>query len=100
LGTLLWRNGGVRTRVTAATIIHTTKNTNHPTATIACYYANTVKCAVHTFSNLKSPLLQKVPNSSLGWFRAGVGFHNKAKHNFAIECFEKAVEIDPKNVLL
>eukprot|EP01135_Chromosphaera_perkinsii_P007402 Nk52_evm1s819 gene=Nk52_evmTU1s819 len=38
-----------------------------------------------------------VPRNSLGWFRAGVGFYNKKKYYRAIECFQKAIEIDPMN---
>jgi len=38
-----------------------------------------------------------LPKTSLGWFRAGVGFYNKKHFIFAIECFEKAVELDPLN---
>jgi tetratricopeptide (TPR) repeat protein len=39
----------------------------------------------------------EVPTTSLGWFRCGVGFYNKQKFNFAIECFNKSLEIDPLN---
>ena len=38
-----------------------------------------------------------VPLTSLGWFRAGVGFYNKDEFNFSIECFDKSIEIDPLN---
>eukprot|EP00514_Thraustochytrium_sp_LLF1b_P006222 CAMPEP_0184511652 /NCGR_PEP_ID=MMETSP0198_2-20121128/2463_1 /TAXON_ID=1112570 /ORGANISM="Thraustochytrium sp., Strain LLF1b" /LENGTH=130 /DNA_ID=CAMNT_0026901627 /DNA_START=32 /DNA_END=424 /DNA_ORIENTATION=+ len=38
-----------------------------------------------------------LPRSSLGWFRAGVGFYNKRQHSFAIQCFERAVALDPHN---
>eukprot|EP00741_Cyanophora_paradoxa_P017849 tig00021035_g17238.t1 len=37
------------------------------------------------------------PTTSLGWFRAGVGFYNKREYNFAIECFQKSVALDPLN---
>lgn len=39
-----------------------------------------------------------VPRNSLGWFRCGVGFYNKKEYVKAIECFEKAVQLDPMNV--
>ena len=39
----------------------------------------------------------QVPTTSVGWHRAGVGFHNKKKFQFAIECFKKSVGIDPLN---
>lgn len=39
-----------------------------------------------------------LPRNSLGWFRCGVGFYNKKDYTKAIECFEKAVELDPMNV--
>jgi hypothetical protein len=39
-----------------------------------------------------------VPRNSLGWFRCGVGFYNKKEYTKAIECFEKAVQLDPMNV--
>lgn len=39
-----------------------------------------------------------LPRNSLGWFRAGVGFYNKREYARAIECFERAVEMDPNNV--
>ena len=38
-----------------------------------------------------------LPKTSLGWFRSGVGFFNKKHYVFAIECLEKAVELDPLN---
>ena len=38
-----------------------------------------------------------LPKGSLGWFRAGVGFYNKKHYTFSIECFERAVAIDPLN---
>ena len=41
-----------------------------------------------------------VPRNSLGWFRCGVGFYNKKEFSKSIECFEKAVELDPMNVSL
>jgi len=37
------------------------------------------------------------PTTSLGWFRAGVGFYNKREFNFAIECFQKSINLDPEN---
>ena len=37
------------------------------------------------------------PKTSLGWFRAGVGFYNKKQFVYSIQCFEKAVELDPLN---
>lgn len=45
-------------------------------------------------------LLLKVgtqPKTSLGWFRAGVGFYNKKQFVLAVECFEKSVALDPQN---
>ena len=39
----------------------------------------------------------EVPVTSLGWFRCGVGFYNKQEFNFAIECFQKAIGLDPLN---
>jgi tetratricopeptide (TPR) repeat protein len=38
-----------------------------------------------------------VPSTSTGWFRAGVGFYNKREYAFAIQCFEKAIALDPQN---
>lgn len=38
------------------------------------------------------------PRTSLGWFRTGVGFYNKKEYSKSIECFEKAVALDPMNV--
>ncbi|TPX34763.1 hypothetical protein SeMB42_g07287 [Synchytrium endobioticum] len=38
-----------------------------------------------------------LPRNSLGWFRAGVGFYNKREYARAIECFQRAVEMDPNN---
>eukprot|EP00743_Colponemidia_sp_Colp-15_P008840 GILK01009648.1.p1 GENE.GILK01009648.1~~GILK01009648.1.p1 ORF type:complete len:130 (+),score=22.44 GILK01009648.1:52-390(+) len=38
-----------------------------------------------------------LPATSIGWFRAGVGFYNKKKYNFSIECLKRAVELDPLN---
>lgn len=40
----------------------------------------------------------EVPATSLGWFRAGVGFYNKREFQFAIECLQKSVQMDPLNV--
>ena len=37
------------------------------------------------------------PTTSLGWFRTGVGFYNKREFNFAIECFQKSIALDPAN---
>jgi len=39
----------------------------------------------------------QLPSTSLGWFRAGVGFFNKKQYEHAIECLERAVALDPKN---
>lgn len=39
-----------------------------------------------------------LPSTSLGWFRAGIGFYNKKEFQYAIECLERAVELDPRNV--
>lgn len=41
-----------------------------------------------------------IPKTSLGWFRCGVGFYNKKEYGKSIECFEKAVQLDPMNVRL
>ncbi|KAG9393366.1 TPR repeat [Carpediemonas membranifera] len=38
-----------------------------------------------------------VPNTSLGWFRAGVGFYNKKRFTDAIACFRKAISLDKNN---
>mmetsp|Transcript_27980 Transcript_27980/g.71186 ORF Transcript_27980/g.71186 Transcript_27980/m.71186 type:complete len:103 (+) Transcript_27980:131-439(+) len=38
-----------------------------------------------------------LPKTSVGWFRAGVGFYNKKEYNLSIECFKKAVALDPEN---
>ena len=40
---------------------------------------------------------RQLPSTSLGWFRAGVGFFNKKQYEHAIECLERAVALDPKN---
>jgi tetratricopeptide (TPR) repeat protein len=40
----------------------------------------------------------ETPTSSLGWFRAGVGFFNKREFHFAIDCFQRSVHLDPLNV--
>lgn len=40
----------------------------------------------------------EVPATSLGWFRAGVGFYNKREFQFSIECLQKSVQMDPLNV--
>jgi tetratricopeptide (TPR) repeat protein len=37
------------------------------------------------------------PQTSVGWFRAGVGFYRKKYHNPAVTCLEKAVNMDPIN---
>jgi predicted Zn-dependent protease len=38
-----------------------------------------------------------VPKTSLGWFRAGVGFYNKKQFAFAIQCLQRSVKLDPHN---
>lgn len=43
-------------------------------------------------------MVGETPSTSLGWFRCGVGFYNKKEFNFAIECFQKSIELDPLNV--
>jgi len=51
-------------------------------------------------SSAEAWLLSRVgetPSSSLGWFRAGVGFFNKREFHFAIDCLQKSVQIDPLN---
>jgi len=53
--------------------------------------------SVHDFLLLR---IGSEPKTSTGWFRAGVGFYNKKQFGWSIECFEKAVEIDPMNVRL
>ncbi len=40
----------------------------------------------------------ETPSTSLGWFRAGVGFYNKREFHFAIDCFQRSVHLDPLNV--
>jgi tetratricopeptide (TPR) repeat protein len=39
----------------------------------------------------------ETPKTSLGWFRAGVGFYNKKEFTFSIECFQNSIKIDPLN---
>ena len=38
-----------------------------------------------------------IPQTSIGWFRAGVGFFRKRYHSPAVTCLEKAVALDPMN---
>ena len=38
-----------------------------------------------------------VPSTSVGWFRAGVGFYRKRWQAPAVQCLERAVTIDPMN---
>jgi Tfp pilus assembly protein PilF len=38
-----------------------------------------------------------VPVSSVGWFRAGVGFFNKKHFAFAVQSLSEAVRLDPQN---
>jgi hypothetical protein len=38
-----------------------------------------------------------IPQTSIGWFRAGVGFFRKRYHSPAVQCLEKAVALDPMN---
>ena len=38
-----------------------------------------------------------IPQTSVGWFRAGVGFYRKRYHNPAVTCLEKATTMDPLN---
>eukprot|EP00735_Rhodelphis_limneticus_P008767 TRINITY_DN2251_c0_g1::TRINITY_DN2251_c0_g1_i1::g.6700::m.6700 TRINITY_DN2251_c0_g1::TRINITY_DN2251_c0_g1_i1::g.6700 ORF type:complete len:132 (+),score=10.25,TPR_11/PF13414.1/1.1e-09,TPR_11/PF13414.1/0.013,TPR_2/PF07719.12/6.5e-05,TPR_2/PF07719.12/0.091,TPR_16/PF13432.1/1.2e-05,TPR_19/PF14559.1/2.3e-05,TPR_1/PF00515.23/0.0088,TPR_1/PF00515.23/5.5,TPR_8/PF13181.1/1.5,TPR_8/PF13181.1/0.24,Apc3/PF12895.2/0.00045,TPR_14/PF13428.1/3.5e+02,TPR_14/PF13428.1/0.01,TPR_7/PF13176.1/63,TPR_7/PF13176.1/0.2, len=38
-----------------------------------------------------------LPKTSLGWFRAGVGFFNKKHYERSIECFQYSVQLDPLN---
>ena len=55
-----------------------------------------------TASGAEEWLLLRVgaaPRNSLGWFRCGVGFYNKKEYSKSIECFEKAVALDPMNVI-
>lgn len=40
----------------------------------------------------------EVPATSVGWFRAGVGFYNKREFQFSIECLQRSVMMDPLNV--
>ena len=70
------------------------------------------------YSSAEEWLLARIgelPQTSLGWFRAGplfhwqfgltnlfvlhigVGFYNKREFNFSIECFKKATQLDPLN---
>ena len=37
------------------------------------------------------------PNTSTGWFRAGVGFYNKESYRYAVECFKNSLQLDPRN---
>jgi tetratricopeptide (TPR) repeat protein len=41
--------------------------------------------------------ISRVPSSSIGWFRAGVGFYNKLQFAYAVECFECSAQLDPLN---
>ena len=41
--------------------------------------------------------IHTTPKTSIGWFRAGVGFYNKESYPYAIECFKNAIELDPRN---
>jgi len=53
-----------------------------------------------SYASAESWLLGRVgetPHTSLGWFRAGVGFYNKREFHFAIECFKRSVQLDPLN---
>lgn len=53
-----------------------------------------------SYASAESWLLGRVgetPHTSLGWFRAGVGFYNKREFHFAIECFQRSVQLDPLN---
>ena len=38
-----------------------------------------------------------IPQTSIGWFRAGVGFFRKRYHSPAVTCLEKATAMDPMN---
>ena len=54
-----------------------------------------------SYTTAESWLLGRVgetPQTSLGWFRAGVGFYNKREFQFSIECFQRSVQLDPLNV--
>jgi hypothetical protein len=54
-----------------------------------------------SFQSAEEWLLGRIgetPLTSLGWFRAGVGFYNKHEFNFSIECFQRAIDLDPINV--
>lgn len=39
----------------------------------------------------------RVPETSLGFFRAGVAFYNKGMHSLAAECLDRSVAMDPQN---
>lgn len=56
-----------------------------------------------TPTSAESWLLSRVgetPQSSVGWFRAGVGFYNKKEFALAIDCMQRSTQIDPLNVRL
>eukprot|EP00455_Lapot_gusevi_P040167 TRINITY_DN4532_c0_g3_i1.p1 TRINITY_DN4532_c0_g3~~TRINITY_DN4532_c0_g3_i1.p1 ORF type:complete len:112 (+),score=15.85 TRINITY_DN4532_c0_g3_i1:72-407(+) len=56
--------------------------------------------ALAEFSTAEKWLRQRVgqvPKTALGWFRAGVGFYNKRHFEFAIECLQTSVRLDPMN---
>lgn len=59
--------------------------------------------ALNAQNSTEEWLLSRVgalPRNSLGWFRCGVGFYNKKDYAKAIECFQRAVELDPLNVCM
>ena len=39
----------------------------------------------------------QLPSTSVGWFRAGVGFYNRRWYTAAITCLQRATEIDALN---
>lgn len=52
-------------------------------------------------STVKDWLMQQsnglLPNTSIGWFRAGIGFYNKKFFGASIICLRYALEMDPRN---
>ena len=39
----------------------------------------------------------QLPSTSVGWFRAGVGFYNKRWYSASITCLKRATEMDALN---
>src|SRR6202012_3399926 len=53
-----------------------------------------------SFSNVSDYLMYSIhmlPTTSVGWLRAGIGFYNSGDHNFALDCFNESIKLDPMN---